>query len=315
MGIIKIGRYTIETSREDAVLFPSDKITKGDLIEYYTNIAPIMLPHVKNRPISMQRFPNGIEEENFYQKDAPDYFPSWIQRQTIKKHDGKVDYVVINNTPTLVYLANQACIVIHTWLSRIDKIYMPDHVIFDLDPSYPDFNLIRKAARMFRVFLENIGIGSFVMTTGSRGIHIVIPIIRRYTFEDTKSFAQDIGSLFVIQHPDMFTMEIRKEKRRKRIFIDTLRNAFGQTGVAPYSVRAKKHAPIATPLFWDEIDSPTLQADSYTIKNIFKRLEKLGDPWESLHKKAYSLNKAQRIVTKLLEEKRDPREHMLTRIS
>jgi len=306
MGKIKVGRYTIETSREDTILFPADKITKGNLIQYYTSIAPIMLPHVQNRPISMQRFPSGIDEENFYQKDAPDYFPSWIRRQTIQKQDGHVDYVIINNTPTLAYLANQACIVIHTWLSRIDKIDKPDRIIFDLDPSYPDFNLIRKAARMFHDFLEDIGLGSFVMTTGSRGVHIVVPITRRYTFDDTKSFAQDIGSLFVIQHPEMFTMEIRKEKRGKCIFIDTLRNAFGQTGVAPYSVRAKKNAPIATPLFWDEIDSSTLKPDLYTIKNIFKRLEKLGDPWESIHKKFYLLQKAQQIVTKLLKEKKRP---------
>lgn len=306
MGKIKVGRYTIETSHEDTILFPADKITKGDLIRYYADIAPIMLPHVQNRPISMQRFPSGIEEENFYQKDAPDYFPSWIRRQTIKKQDGHVDYVVVNNAPTLAYLANQACIVIHTLLSKIDKIDKPDRIIFDLDPSYPDFNLIRKAARIFHDFLEDIGLGSFVMTTGSRGVHIVVPIIRRYTFDETKSFAQDIGSLFVIQHPEMFTMEIRKEKRGKCIFIDTLRNAFGQTGVAPYSVRAKKHAPIATPLFWDEIDSTALKADLYTIKNIHKRLEKIGDPWESIHKKFYALQKAQQIVAKLLKEKKRP---------
>lgn len=301
MAKIKVGRYSIETSREDVILFPESGLTKGDLINYYKRIAPIMLPYVKNRPISMQRFPNGIDDESFYQKDAPDYFPPWISRAPIAKHEGgHVNYVVINNEATLVYLANQACIVVHIWLSKIDKIDKPDRMIFDLDPSGSDFSEIRKAALMFHDFLSELGLEPFAMTTGSRGIHVVVPLLRQHPFDWVRSCAQDIGTVFVNRHPRMFTMEIRKEKRETCIFIDTLRNAFGQTGVAPYSVRAKPNASIATPLYWHEVGNPKLKPDLYTIKNIFKRLDALGDPWHSISKHACSLNKAHALVQDML---------------
>ena len=244
MGNIKIGRHTIETTKEELVLFPKSGLTKGDLINYYSRIAPIMVPYIKNRPISMQRFPNGLDAESFYQKDAPDYFPSWIVRSPIAKHEGgHVNYVVINNKETLVYLANQACIVVHIWLSKIDNIDFPDRMIFDLDPSGNKFSDIQKAALMFKELLDSIGLESFPMTTGSRGIHVVVPTKRQHPFDWVRSYAHDIGSLFVHRYPDMFTMEMRKEKRGKRIFIDTLRNAFGQTGVAPYLCEQRNMPP------------------------------------------------------------------------
>lgn len=302
MGIIKAGRYIIETSNEERILFPASKLTKQDLINYYTQIGPIMLPYVKKRPISMQRFPNGINDESFYQKDAPDYFPSWISRISIaKQENGHVNYVIIDNAATLVYLANQVCIVIHIWLSKVDKLEIPDRMIFDLDPSGTNFSEIRKAALMFHDFLSKIGLESFPMTTGSRGIHVVVPIKRQHTFDWVRSCAQTIGSVFVNKYPSMFTLEIRKEKRGNRIFIDTLRNAFGQTGVAPYSVRATPHASVATPLYWHEVANARLKPDLYTIKNIFKRLETIGDPWQSINKHACSLTKACTIAYKLRE--------------
>ena len=299
---IKIGRHIITTNHEDTILFPESGITKGGLIDYYTRIAPVMLPYVKNRPISMQRFPNGINHENFYQKDAPDYFPFWITRHRLAKlEDGHVDYVVINNEETLVYLANQACIVVHIWLSKVDNIEFPDRMIFDLDPSSNNFKDIQKAALMFHDFLSELGLKPYAMTTGSRGIHVVVPILRQHPFDWVRSCAQDIGSVFVKRYPQMFTMEIRKKKRGKRIFIDTLRNAFGQTGVAPYSVRATPHASVATPLCWDEVGNPKLKPDRYTIKNIFKRLETVDDPWQSINKHACSLTKTSKILKTILK--------------
>lgn len=300
MSDIKIGRHTMSTSHEDLILFPSSGITKGDLITYYQNIAPIMIPYVTNRPISMQRFPNGIDDEGFYHKDAPDYFPQWIKRFPIKKHEGGyVHHVVINNEATLVYLANQACITIHIWLSKIDKIHYPDRMIFDLDPSGKDFKLVQKAALMFKDFLEQLELNAYAMLTGSRGIHVVVPIKRQHPFDWVRSLAHDIGMRFALQNPKMFTMEMRKEKRGSKIFIDTLRNAFGQTGVAPYSVRSKPNASIATPITWQEASSPKLKPDMYTINNIFDRLDKIGDPWESINKHACSLSKAFNIIQEL----------------
>lgn len=292
MANIKIGRYTVTTSRQDLVLFHLCGATKGDLIAYYQHIAPVMLPYISNRPISMQRFPNGIQEEGFFHKDAPSYFPSWIKRFPIEKQNHEyVNHVVCNNAATLVYLANQACITIHIWLSKIDKIDYPDRLIFDLDPSTNDFKVVQKAALMFHDFLQRLGLNPFAMLTGSRGIHVVVPIKRQYPFARVRSLAHDIGSLVAQKNPDLFTTEIRKEKRGSRIFIDTLRNAFGQTGVAPYAVRAKPNASVATPITWSEVASPTLKPDMYTISTVFRRLEKQGDAWQTITRSSCSLSK------------------------
>lgn len=295
MRTLKIEKHLINVTNEDHVLFPKSGITKDDLINYYQKIAPTMLPHVKNRLISLQRFPSGINKEGFYQKDASDYFPKWIKRFTIKKQGGgHVNYIACNNAATLVYLANQVCITNHIWLSRTDKLNYPDRMIIDLDPSDCKFAQIRQAALILKNFLDNLGLQSFVMTTGSRGIHVLVPLKRKYTFDTVREFAKSIATVLVNKYPEKFTLQMRKKKRGKHIFIDFLRNAFGQTGVAPYSVRAKEKAPVATPLFWAEIKSSRLTPTKYTIKNIFKRLDVLGDPWKDINKYACSIDLAQK---------------------
>ncbi len=301
MRRLKLGKYVVAVGNERKILFPKSKITKGELIEYYRRIAPIMIPYMKDRPLTMQRFPQGIDEEGFYQKDAPDYFPKWIKFKSIKKKaDGYVRYVVCNNAATLVYLANQACITPHLWLSKIDKLRYPDRMIFDLDPSGRDFNLVRKAAKQLKSILDQLELPSFVMTTGSRGLHIVIPLKRGHHFDWVRSFARDIAELIVQQSPRQFTLEIRKVKRRGRVFIDILRNAYGQTGVAPYAVRPKPGAPIATPITWKEAFNPRLTPQRYTIKNIFRRLAQKDDPWQDINKFACSLSKARKLFRTLI---------------
>jgi bifunctional non-homologous end joining protein LigD len=300
MSEIKIGRHNITINHQDLVLFPQAGLTKGDLITYYQTIAPIMIPHLRNRPISMQRFPDGINNEGFFHKDAPEYFPSFIKRFPIKKQtNGFVNQVVCNNDATLVYLANQACVTIHTWLSKIDKIEYPDRMIFDLDPSGKDFKMIQKAACMFHDFLQELELTSFAMLTGSRGIHVVVPLKRQHPFDWVRALAHEIGTHFSQKNPHMFTMEIRKEKRGERIFVDTLRNAFGQTGVAPYSVRAKPYASVATPILWSQVADPKTKPDMYTISNIFPYLEKNGDPWQSINKHTCSLTQAADLMHNL----------------
>lgn len=297
----KIGRYWVTLTNEDTIFFPANKLTKLDLINYYQQIAPFMLPYLKNRPISMQRFPQGITEEGFYHKDAPDYFPPWVKQFPIKRHEGgTVHYVVVNNEATLVYLANYGCITIHPWLSRIDRIDYPDRMIFDLDPQSHHFVAIQQAALIIHALCEKIGLAAFVMTTGSRGMHVIIPLKREHTFDWVRSFARSMADYLVRIHPDRFTTEIRKEKRGKKIFIDTLRNTFGATGVAPYAVRPKPGAPVATPLSWDEVDDKRLTPTKYTIQNIFKRLKVTKDPWHSLQKSSCSLNKAQQKLEELV---------------
>lgn len=285
-------KRNVDKTNENRVLFPKSGITKGDLINYYEKIAPTMLPYMKNRLISMQRFPGGIDQEGFYQKDASEYFPKWIKRVSVKKQDGgRVNYVVCNNAATLVYLANQACITNHIWLSRIDKLEIPDRMIFDLDPSECNFTKIRQGALILKKYLEDLGLCAFAMTTGSKGIHVVVPLKRKYSFDTVRQFAKNIAETLVNKYPERFTLEMHKQKRGKHIFIDYLRNAFGQTGVAPYSVRAKEKAPVATPLFWKEVSDAKLTATKYTIKNIFKRLDEVGDPWEKIDKHACSIKR------------------------
>ncbi|TET06743.1 ATP-dependent DNA ligase [Candidatus Dependentiae bacterium] len=292
MGTIRLGRYVIKTSNEDKILFPKHKITKGELIDYYHRIGPIMVPYTKNRPISMVRYPDGIKEEGWYQKDAGEYFPKWIKTKPIKKQkDGYTNYVVINNVATLVYLANQACIAPHIWLSKIDKLNYPDRMIFDLDPSGKDFNMVRKGALLIKEKLDELALPSFVMTTGSRGVHIVVPLKRVHTFDWVRTFAYDLSTILIKHNPDLFTLEIRKVKRKELVFIDTLRNAFGQTGIAPYAVRPKPGAPVATPIEWKEVNNSRLRPNQYTIRNIFTRLDRIGDSWKGIDRHAVSLLK------------------------
>lgn len=301
---IKIGRYVIKVGNEGKVLFPRAKITKGDLISYYHDIAPIMIPHTKNRLISMQRFLDGISKEGFYQKDAGSYFSSWIKRVPVKKkEDGIVNYITINHAATLVYLANQVCITPHLWLSRVDKLYYPDRMIFDLDPSKGvGFPLVRWAAKQLKGMLDELQLPNFVMTTGSRGVHIVIPLKRVHDFTVTRTFARDVARLLVHYYPKKLTIEMRKVKRKKRVFIDWLRNAFGQTGVAPYAVRARAGAPIATPIEWDELFKRGVTPQQFTIKNIFRRMSKKQDPWKNINTFSVSLAKARKKLDQWLAD-------------
>jgi len=288
----KIGRYVISCSNEAYVLFPKAKITKGKLVDYYEFVAPYMLPYVKDRLMTLHRYPSGIDHEGFYQKNTPDYFPAFIKRKKVqKKTEGAVNYLVCNNAATLVYIANQGTITPHITLSKIDRLEYPDRIIFDFDPSKKNqFDAIIDAALAMKEILEDVGLKSFVMTTGSRGLHVVTPIKREYPFDQVRQFAKNLAQELASQDSRTFTLEIPKAKRRGKIFIDYLRNAYGATAVAPYAVRAKEGAPVATPLAWNELsrlDSP----QKYTLKNISRRLKSRKDPWESFSRSACSLKK------------------------
>ena len=300
MAELKVGRRSVTITHGDRIIFPRAKLSKNDLIDYYLNIADVMLPHMKNRLITMERFVDGANHPGFYQKDASEYFPSWIKTVPVpKKADGVVDYVVCNDTATLVYLVNQVTITFHAWLSKISKLNFPDRMIFDLDPTVKTFVPVREAARLLRNMLQDeLGLETFLMTTGSRGLHLVVPIDKKNDFDFVRQFALDVAQLLVARHPQKLTVEIRKAKRGKKIFIDYLRNAFGQTGVTPYSVRARPGAPIATPIEWSELGKMT--PNKFTIKNIFKRLSRVADPWEGIEKRVCSLKTARKTLDQLL---------------
>ena len=258
MTEIKIGKYTVKVTNPDKILFPKAKLTKTDLIKYYQKVAPIMLPHIRGRPLTMNRFPSGVQGELFYQKDAPDYFPDYIALQPVKRSSGGIiNYPLINNAAALVYLANYVC-VLHVWLSKEPKINYPDRMIFDLDPSPGvSFTTVKWAAKEVKTVLESLGLPVFLMTTGSRGLHVVVPLKRSYLFDEIREFAQEIARYLIEKYPSKLTLKLKKSDRGKRIFVDTLRNAWGATAVAPYAVRAKEGAPIATPLKWSELSALT----------------------------------------------------------
>lgn len=290
---LTIGRHTITIERAGKLIFPDDDITKGDLVDYYHKMAEIMLPHMKDRPLTLQRFPDGIAESGFYQKEAPDYFPDWIRRVSIQV-EGSGEYqdqVICDDTATLVYLADQACITPHIWLSRADELDQPDKLIFDLDPPTDDFAPVRQAAQDLHEILEEVELKSYVMTTGSRGLHIVVPLDRSANFDAAREFAHDLCDALAARHPDRLTTAQRKQKRGDRLFLDYLRNAYGQNSVAPYAVRALPGAPVAAPLDWAELKRADLSSQKYNMKNIFQRLGQKEDPWKDMMRHARSLKK------------------------
>ncbi len=287
--ILNIEGHEIKLDNPEKILFPDDGITKKDLATYYERVAPFMLPHVKGRPLTENRFPNGIKGESFFQKEAPAYYPSFIKRSPQKKEGGITSYVLADNAAALVYLASQACITLHPWLSREDKPDFPDMMVFDLDPSDTDFEAVRRTAFVIRELLEKLGAAAFVKTTGSKGVHVTVPLDRSTPYDEVRPFARSLAQYLTERDPEHITIEARKEKRGSRVFIDTLRNSYGQTAVAPYSVRAIPKAPVAAPLTWEELGNSRTNAQSYNIANVMARLEKTGDPWRNLWKKTYSI--------------------------
>ena len=303
----KIGGHKIEITNQDKELFPEDGITKGEVVDYYERIAETMLPYMKDRPLALQRFPDGIEEEGFFQKEAADYFPDFIETVRITLEDGsKQNEIVCNNAATLVYLANLAVITPHLWLSTTEAIRKPDKIVFDLDPSDDDpsslqsgslgasFAVVKEGARDLRKALENAGLTCFVMTTGSRGLHVVCPIKPEHEFSTVKEFAKTVAQNLEAEDPK-FTTKVRKEKRRGRVFLDYLRNEYAQTSVAPYALRAKPGAPVAAPLDWDELSDSKLDPQSYTMENIFKRLARRADPWKDFVRQKAALPKLEEL--------------------
>jgi bifunctional non-homologous end joining protein LigD len=298
---IEIDGREIALSNTEKILFPEAKVSKGDLIDYYRQIAPTMLPHIAGRPLSLERYPDGIEAGGFMQKNASDYFPDWIRRARLAKEEGEVDYVVAEDAATLVYLANQACITLHTGLSRTGRIDHPDRMVFDFDPSDDDFAKVKRAAKDARRLLEEVGLTSFVQSTGSRGLHVWVPLDRRATFDEVRDVASDLAETLAARKPDERTTAQRKAGRGDRVFIDVVRNAYGQTVVAPYTVRARPEASVATPLEWDELDSRDLEPRRYTVQNLFRRLGQKHDPWADIAKHTQSLTTARKKLAALAD--------------
>jgi bifunctional non-homologous end joining protein LigD len=298
-GVIRVDRREIEISRPEKVLFPDDGITKGDLIEYYGRIALRILPHVRDRPLTLERYPNGINTKRFFQKEVSSYFPTWIRTITVPKVGGTVTHVLCNDTATLVYIANQACVTPHIFLSRADKLTVPDQLVFDLDPQGDDFEPVRSTALAFKQLLDDLGLPGFLKTTGSRGLHVVVPLRRRENFDAVRAFGRDLAGIIVSQAPEARTMENLKANRGDRVFIDTNRNGYAQLVAPAYAVRARRGAPVSVPLAWSELRKKNLRSNSFTIRTIFDRLESATDPWADFWRSGVSLVSARRRLGRI----------------
>ena len=294
---ITIGRRTIPISHADRVMFPEPGFTKLDLARHYADVAEVMVPHVRGRPLALQSFPHGIAAAGFFLKDAPRHFPEWIATAEVPRREGGViHHVLADDGPTLVYLAGQNVITPHVWTSRADRLERPDRLVFDLDPSTQRFDEVRAAARRLGGLLRGIGLVPFAMTTGSRGLHVVVPLRRTADFTAVHGFAREVAAALVERDPDGLTVEFRREKRGERIFVDVNRTAYGQHAVAPYAVRPLPTAPVATPLRWEELDDPGLDPRGWTIATIGERLADGGDPWREIARRARSIGPARRAL-------------------
>jgi len=278
-AVIEAAGRSLEVSKPEKVLFPDDGTTKADLAEYYRDMGERIVPHIEERAVTMHRYPDGIDDGDFYQKGIPDYFPDWIDRKTLPKEDGEVTYVVANDVATLVYLADQAVITPHVTLSRVDRPEHPDQMIFDMDPpeDSDDIEIVQESTEKLYEVLDELGLNAFLKTTGSKGYHIVVPLDRSASFDQVHEFAKDVARVAAGRYPDLLTVAQRKAKRGDRVLVDYLRNSYGQTTVAPYAVRALPGAPVAAPLDWDEL-SETAPRD-YTMANVRRRLSQRDDPW------------------------------------
>ena len=289
----------IELSHPDKVLFPDAGVTKADLAAYYEAVAPVLLPHVHGRPLSLQVFPRGIGGPGHFMKNVPDYFPGWVRRVTVPKKGGTVTHVLAENPATLVLLANHNAITPHVWTSRADRLDRPDRLIIDLDPSGADeFPTVRAGGRIVAETMREAGLEPFAMLTGSRGLHVVAPLRRDLDFDGALELARAIAARTVEAAPEQFTTEFLKKERDGRIFVDILRNRWAQTAVAPYGVRARPGAPVAVPVSWEELEDDALHSASFTVADVPARVAAQGDPWADIAEHAASPKAALRRLHK-----------------
>jgi bifunctional non-homologous end joining protein LigD len=274
----------------EKILFPEDRITKGELAAYYEAVAPIMLPHLRARPVTMERYPSGIGHKGFFHKDVSKGFPAWLERVEVPKKDGTVHHPLVTDARSLLWIANQNCVTPHVWTSRAPRLSHPDICVFDLDPfsgEAPD--VLRAAAMSLRDLLDELGLPSWVKTSGSKGFHIVVPLDGKSDLGEAERFAHAVAARLVMRNPDTLTQEFSKSDRGGRIFVDTGRNGYSATFAAAYAVRAKPGAPVSAPCTWQEVESGAVGPQTFTLRSMEQRIAEAGDVWSDLHRRGRSL--------------------------
>jgi bifunctional non-homologous end joining protein LigD len=279
----------------EKVLFPSEGgeagITKGELAGYYEAIAPVMLPHIRARPVTMERYPAGIGQEGFFHKNVSKGFPSWLERVEVAKTGGSVHHPLICDTRSLLWVTNQNTITPHVWTSRAPDLYHPDVCVFDLDPSEEDPDVLRAAALGLRDLLEELGLPSWVKTSGSKGFHIVISLDGTAHMGEVAGFAHTVGRVLVTRDPEHLTQEFSKSDRGGRILVDTGRNGYSATFAAAYAVRAKPGAPVSAPCTWEELERGQVGPRTFTLRTMAARVAGVGDLWSDMSKRKRSLRR------------------------
>ncbi len=279
-------------------MFPDDGITKGDVIAYYGDVADVILPELRRRALTIERFTKSIAEGGFMMKHAQKHYPPWIDRVELGGKT-KVTYPVCDSRAALIYFANQGTITLHVWTSRCDTPLRPDEVVFDLDPPDDGFELVRRVARLLHDVLDQIGLPAFVKTSGSKGLHVIAPLDGADGYDEVGALGNEIAALLCARHPDLVTTEFYKKDRKGRLFLDIMRNAPGATLAAPYSLRPRPGAPVSAPIEWRDVDDPALAPDGIRLRDLRARLDARGDPWGALRAELGSANQARRALDRI----------------
>jgi bifunctional non-homologous end joining protein LigD len=279
----------IAITHPEKVMFPDDGITKGELAAYYELVAPAMLLHMKGRPVTLERFHRGIGEKGFFQKNVVKGAPAWLERVAVPKKDGVVNYPVVRDTRGIMWLTNQNCITPHVWTSRVPDLVHPDLCIFDLDPLEENADALRSATLLLRDTLAELGVTSWVKTSGSKGFHVAFALDEKSDSGQVAHFAHSFGRELVRRAPDLLTQEFYKADRGGKILIDTARNEFGATYAAAYAVRPKPGAPVSAPCTWEEVESGEAGPQTFTLRTMAERLHTRGDLWGNIFQARTSL--------------------------
>jgi bifunctional non-homologous end joining protein LigD len=293
----------ITITHPDKILFPDSGITKGELAAYYEMIAPVMVPHMRARPVTMERYHRGIGAPGFFQKDVSKGFPEWLQRVEVAKKGGTVHHPIVTDTRSLLWLANQNCITPHVWTSRAPELFYPDICVFDLDPSEDNPAQLKAATFQLRDFLAELGLPAWLKTSGSKGFHIVVPLDGKANMGEVAGFAHTVGTMLVRRDPENLTQEFHKVDRGRRILVDTGRNGYSATFAAAYAVRAKPGAPVSAPCTWEELQRGDAGPQSFTLRTMAGRIEAVGDVWADLRKRGRSLKRAVAQLEKMKNER------------
>lgn len=274
---VAVNGHEVKLTNLDKLIWP-EGLTKAHLVKYYREIAPYILPYLYNRPLVMKRYPDGVVGESFYQKECPEYAPDWIIRYPVEHSEKVVNYIICNDIATLVWLANQGCLEMHPWLSRIENIECPDIAVMDLDPSEgASFNDVLKIALLVKEALDQFNLQSYPKTSGATGLHIFVPIKPVYAYQTVTKAMQYVAELIVKINPEQATVERKVVQRQGKVYLDYLQNGRGKTMAFPYSLRPLPGAPVSTPLYWEEAESMNIAPDAFSIYNIISRIEEIGD--------------------------------------